>query len=254
LQFGLAEAATKKYASLAALGWVGVLMIAVGGVRQRFGPGHPLNAVPIAGALLVVLPLSAIGYRRETLIWQYAADRSTEDAMAAFVHVDDAQFLPGIFSPPPALLEYLEDLETHGNGVFSRFPFRWGDDIKPFLASLKKATCRGAVDPPVLLRAGDLNGMFPDPGARFRVSGWSWLDRYGPAATVVAADERDRIVGLAQTTRTSAVAEEQLKQTFDANVGWLGFARLDGPSALRFFAIAADYKHVCALGGDVHVR
>ncbi|HTZ35213.1 MAG TPA: hypothetical protein VMB84_04255 [Stellaceae bacterium] len=253
LQFGLMEAATRKYASFAALAWVGALMVAAGAVRQKWGPRHALNALPVAAVLLVVLPLSLIGYRRETLIWRYAADRSWEDAVAAFVHVDDKQFLAGIFSPPPALREYIDDLERHGNGVFSLYRFRWGDDVAPLLRGRIMVPCLGVAETPVLLQPADRDGMFDDPGARFRISGWSWFDGAGPAATLVAVDRHDRIVGLARTTRSSTAAATALGQDFDRDVGWFGFARLDTPDVLRFVALSPDRRRYCLLGGEIAV-
>ena len=78
-QFGILEGASKKYSSFAALGWLGVLALATGvadHIWQTRKSGWPAMAL-----LLLLVPLSTLGYFRETRIWQKMIDRTTEASL-----------------------------------------------------------------------------------------------------------------------------------------------------------------------------
>lgn len=70
---------------------------------------------------------------------------------------------------------------------------------------------------------------------------------------MIAVDPKNRIVGLARTTRPGEIAEEWLSQKLGRDVGWFGFARVE-ETPLRFYAISRNGRHYCALGGIGDVR
>jgi len=253
-QFGILEGASKKYASFAALGWVGVLAVFTGILRERLTWGRS-EAPVFALFLAIVLPLSAAGYMRETRIWEKEIDRTWEASLAVFLHVDDRAYLQDVYTDEPQLRQYIGYVEPRKRGIFSYFPFRWGDDAKIVLATRRPANCRGGVERVDPIPAQALTHLFQSPGTPEIISGWAWMDKdHEPPETIIAVDTRDRIVGLARMTRASASAEEWLGQKFNQNLGWFGFARPIEPSPLTFFALSADGKEFCELGRLGSVR
>jgi hypothetical protein len=248
-QFGVLEAANKKYASFAGLGWLGVLAVAAGIAREKIRVfGRP--EAPIFALLLgCILPLSISGYARETRLWQKMIDRNWEASLAVFLHVNDRNRLLDLYTDEAQLREYVSYIEPNGRGIFSYFSFRWGDDAKKFVAVRRPTSCRGAIERLDPIPNAALTRLFDAPGVPFVIAGWAWMDRdHAPPMTVIAVDAQDRIVGAARMTRASAAAEEWLGQKFGQNLGWFGFARLTGPPALSFFALSHDGRHFCALG------
>ena len=172
-----------------------------------------------------------------------------------FLHFYDHIYLHDIYTDESELKQYIGYAEPRNRGIFSYFPFRWGDEAKIVLATRRPMDCRGVVERVDPIPAQDLTHLFQSPGTPEVISGWAWMDKnHEPPETIIAVDARDRIVGLARMTRASASAEEWLGQKFNQNVGWFGFARLIEPSALSFFALSADGKGYCALGHLGSVR
>jgi hypothetical protein len=253
-EFGILEGANKKYASFAALGWVGVLAIFTGIVREQL-TGAWSDTPVFASFLAIVLPLSTLGYMRETRIWQKEIDRTWEGGLAVFLHINDPTYLHDIYTDESELRKYIVYVEPRKRGIFSYFPFRWGDEAKIVLATRRPMGCRGVVERVDPIPAQDLTHIFQSPGTPEVISGWAWMDKnHEPPETIIAVDARDRIVGLARTTRASASAEEWLGQKMNQNVGWFGFARPIEPSPLTFFGLSADGKGFCALGSLGSVR
>ncbi|MBI4403851.1 MAG: hypothetical protein HY537_06815 [Deltaproteobacteria bacterium] len=257
LPFGVAEGASPKYSTFSVLGWLGVMMIFVGWARHVFGIRHKMSDAVIVCALFVLLPLSYLGYARETRIWKKALDVNWEASMAVFLQINVKSHLVW-FDPQfgPALAIYVEKyVKPHGRGIFSYYPFRWGDDANAVAAGRHETPCRGMVETIRRLPPDELTNVFHVPGSVFSVSGFTWMENdRGPAKDIVVVDSDNHIVGLAHSTRTSASAEESFGQKFDVNLGWFGFVRVETPSQLRFFALSSDGKSFCALSLAPHMR
>ena len=249
------EGANKKYASFAALGWVGVLAVLTGLAQEwRKYLGRPVSLV-FALFLMTVLPLSVLGYMRETRIWQVMIDRNWEASLAVLFHVNDRNWLGNLYGDDPGLRKYVGYIESRGRGIFSELPIRWRDDAAPLLTKGTPTSCRGGAERLDPVPVADLATIFDYTDTPMIMSGWAWMEAdHAPPATIIAVDGQQRIVGVARMTRTSASAEEWLGQKFDQNVGWFGFARLNPPQSVSFFALSGDNKHFCALGGVGNVR
>ena len=253
-QFGLLEAANKKYASFSALGWLGTLAVFVGVARHMFGFLKRADVVVFAAILTFILPLGVSGYARETRLWQKQSGRVWEASLAAFLQINDRNRLHDLYTDEAGLNEYLGYVAPTSRGIYSYFPFRWGDDAKAFLSVRQKEKCRSEVESLNPIAAADLTTLFKVPGTPVSVSGWAWMDKERqPPESVIVVDSRDRIVGAARITRSSSRAEEWLGQKLDRDVGWFGFARLTEPQPVTFFALSYNGKMVCDLGkvGDV---
>jgi len=249
-QFGILEAANKKYASFAALGWLGVLAVASGVARHLLqGLGRRTEMAVFALALAVVLPLGALGYTRETRIWHKAIDRVGEAGIAAFLQINDRNQLRNLYTEEPGLGEYLDYVSISGRALFSHFPFRWGDSGKAFLTARRKVDCLGEIEALTSIPASDLTSLFQAPGSPVSISGWAWMNEdRGPPALIFVIDSKDRIVGAARITRASARAEEWLGQKLSQDVGWFGFARIAEPAPLLFHGLSGDGKRFCLVG------
>ncbi|MEA2741138.1 MAG: hypothetical protein QOH05_4445 [Acetobacteraceae bacterium] len=247
--FGILEAANKKYASFAALGWLGVLAVYTGIARQRWTSPSQRETPVFALLLAVLLPLSIAGYTRETRIWQKMIDRNWEASLALFLHVNDRNHLHDVYTDESEIGKYVDFIEPRGRGIFSYFPFRWGDDAKPLLAVRLPTECRGVVERLDPIPAQDLTNVFPSPGTPMSTAGWAWMAQdHAPPETVIAVDARDRIVGVARTTRSASNAEEWLGQKIDQDIGWFGFVRMSDAPPVSFIALSSDRAHFCVLG------
>ncbi len=248
-QFGILEGASKKYASFAALGWLGVLAVFTGVARQRLPFLSRPEAPVLALLLAIVLPLSTLGYLRETRIWEKMIDRNWEASLAVFLHIDDESRLHDIYTNDSELVKYVGFIEPKGRAIFSYFPFRWGDDVNTVLAPRRATECRGMVERLDPVPSQDVASAFHSTGTPASISGWTWMTKdHGPPETIVVANSANRIVGVARITRSSSSAEEWLGQKLDQNVGWFGFVRFDPALPLSYFALSADGRHYCVLG------
>jgi hypothetical protein len=254
-QFGILEAANKKYASFAALGWLGLLAVCVGIADERIGRHRWAPTCVFTAFLGVMIPLSVLGYARETRIWQKMIDRNWEDGLAVFLHINDAARLNEIYVEKSGLAEYVGYIEPRGRSIFAYFPFRWGDDASSVLDALSPTGCRSEVETLDPIAKRDLTDLFQEPGTAVTISGWAWMDAdRAPPGTVIAVDARNRIVGAARITRPGSRAEEWLGQKMSENVGWFGFARVTEPPPVTFFALSRDGKTYCALGSVGNVN
>lgn len=251
--FGVLEGGSKKYASFAALGWVGSLAIYVALLRAWAGSRLlAAEAAPIV-ALLLLLPLGAVGYERETRLWAKETDRVWEAAIAVAFEVNSAAAMQDIYQPPEDIADYVKIVKPLGRGVFANLRFHWGQDLAPLLQKMHATTCRGSAQDLTPIPEGDQAKVFDAPGTPAKISGWTWMDSdRAPAPMVIAVDPTNRIVGLGRTTRPGEIAEEWLSQKMGRDVGWFGYARID-QTPLRFYAISRNGRHYCDLGeiGDV---
>lgn len=252
-QFGLLEGGNKKYASFAALGWVGCLAIYISLLRAWFVSWSiAVEAVSVV-ALLLLVPLSAIGFEREARLWQKETERNWEAAIAVLLKVNTPA-LNDIYQPPTEIADYVRFVDPLNRGVFAQFRYRWGDDAPQAFARMRATTCRGSAQDLMPIPSADRPNVFDANGAPMKMNGWAWIESdHAPAATVIAVDPKNHIVGLAKTTRPSETAEEWLSQKFDRDVGWFGFARVE-ETPLRFFAISRNGRRYCELGGVGDVR
>lgn len=249
LSQGILDAANKKYASTAALGWVAVLMIVTGVLRELLHDSRRANLTAIAAALLIVLPLSWTGLERETRIWRKITERNWEAGLASLLKVNDGRYLAALYRPNSDLGELIGYLDSANRAVFSYYPFRWGDDARSLFADRQPTNCHSEVERLDPVPASGLTNVFQSPGTPVTISGWAWMDNdRAPPKTVIAVDSQNRIVGVAGMTRTSARAEEWLGQEFNQKLGWFGFARLTEPPPVTFFALSREGKHFCTLG------
>ena len=250
-QFGALEAVNKKYASYAALGSGRRAVVAIDWLRAWARTRErALDLVGVA-LLVVLLSLTAATYSRETRIWRKATERNWEAATALAMQVDAPQ-LKDIYTEPERLKDYLAYVEPHDRGVYAQLPFRWGEKASALLAKKRETTCRGSAEDVLVVPPGDRVAAFGAPGTPAQIRGWAWMDRAG-AAYVIAVDPQDRVVGVARSTRRGEIAEEWLGQKLDGDVGWFGFARVE-ETPLKFYALSANGRRYCALGGVGEVR
>ncbi len=249
---GVLEGGSKKYSSFSVLGWVGALAIYVALLRARFAAPRLVTEAVAMVALLVLLPLTVMGFDRETRLWAKGADRNWEAATAVLLKVN-APALQDIDQPPEDVAEFVKYAEPLKREIFAQLPYRWGEDIAPMLARMHATTCRGSAQDLTVI-SGDLPHVFDEPGSPATMSGWTWMDGdKAPAPTVIAVDPKNRIVGVARTTRPGENGEEWLSQKLGRDVGWFGYARIND-TPLRFYAISRNGRHYCDLGGVGDVR
>ena len=247
--FGILEGANKKYASFAALGWLGAIAISVG-VVQEMSRTRVNTALTIFYIFLaaVLFPMTIYSGQSEMRIWQKASDRSAESSIAVLLKINSAAHLHDLFPDPPAAADYFRDIEQRNLSVFSRYPVRWGADATKFLARYKQSSCKGEVERFDPIAPTDLSQVFDVPGTPFTMRGWAWMtDSRSPASFVIAVDASDRIVGFALSTRVSERAEEWLSQKFTSNAGWFGFARTTDSPVSRFYAIEKGKREYCLI-------
>jgi hypothetical protein len=249
VQFGIMEAGNKKYASFAALGWVGVLAVFTGVSWEFFPHWRTVSGWFYMAVLVLLLPISATAYNRETHIWQKFSERNWEAAIAAVYKINMRDPLFNISHTPAEIASYVRYAEMANSGAFAQFRYKWGDDAPTIFSQMSDVHCRGSAQDVTVIPVVDRENVFDVPGTPAMIRGWSWMDQdFSPAQTVLAVDSTNKVVGLARTTRTSEIAEEWLGQKFGQNVGWYGFARSSDLSSLRFYAISADDKSYCSLG------
>lgn len=253
--YGILEAASKKYASFAALGWVGVLAVAAGALSELRCSQRMLKESLLLVALLVLVPLTVAGYDRETRLWQKWRETNWESALAVFLQINDRDRLHALDENEHEVGRYVAFAEPRGVGIFSYFPFRWGDNATAFLAARREVSCRGEVESVSSIDAAHLTDVFDVKGFARTIAGWTWMNgEQRPASTIIAVDRSQRIVGVARTTRTSARAEEWLGQKFNEDLGWFGFARVTDSSPLKFYALSFNGKEYCSLGSEGSAR
>jgi hypothetical protein len=254
-QFGIEAATDKKYASFAALGWVGCFLIALAVAREIFGAASAAAAVLITAAYAVMLPLSAAAQSRETLIWGNFRERNWNAAMAAFTGVPDRETLQDIYPDPPSVHEYIDDLELRGRSIFARYPFRMGEPSAAALGHRREVPCRSEVEDVHILPQSDIASPLRRPGSPVKIHGWTWMTTaQQPADAVVVVDPSDHIVGLARSTGISVRAESWLSQEFSQPLAWSGYALTDAVHDMRFFALSANGRSYCALGRPGETR
>jgi hypothetical protein len=248
-QFGLLEGASKKYSSFSALGWLGVLAVAAGLLREHVKTRRWLMESMLLVTLLVLVPFSISGSNHEFRIWQKWREQNWEAALAVFLQINDGDQLHALDENPNEIREYLSVAQAHNTGIFSRFQFRWGDNAATVLASRKETSCRGEVESATPISPPQLVDVFSAKGTPLTITGWTWMDDdHAPAATIIAIDSAQRIVGAALTTRNSARAETWLGQKFDQDLGWYGFARVTDSAPLKFYALSGTRRTYCPLG------
>jgi hypothetical protein len=254
-QFGLLEAGSKKYSSFTALAWVGVVLTALAYVRDLYPGNAWLAGIPARVLLVVLVPLTVIGYQRETRIWEKQVDRIRESALAVFMHVNDRDRLNSLLFDHNRLGSYVADIETKNRSIFAKFPFRWGDDAGRAIGRRQKSSCRSQVERLDAIPPADRTDIFEDAGVPMAALGWTWmLEENAVPQSVIAVDSRERIVGIAMPTRTSYWMEEWLGQKFTVSGQWFGYLRLpEGAGPATFFALSANGRSYCDLGklGDI---
>jgi len=254
-QFGILEGANKKYASFAALGWVGTAAVASGVTYQLLPRFRTSGLWPVVVVYLVVLPLTVSGHSLEPRIWAKFIARNWEAASAVLAHVDARGPLGSLYNDDNGLREYVGFIEPRRRGLFAQFPLQWGEDGAAFLAARVETPCRGEVEMANPIPAQDRTEIFRSQGVPLIVSGWSWMERdHGPAQFVIALDAKQRVAGMAGTTRASARAEEWLGQKFDRDLGWFGYVRVTEAGPMTFVALSRDQQSYCSLGSPGQAR
>ena len=254
-QFGILEGANKKYASFAALGWLGVYAVFSGVLFQLRESHRRVVPASMVMALVILLAFTLSGSRREERLWEKARNKTWEAALASFVQINDSDELKLLDTSEPEVAEYIQYAGARGIGVFAYFPFRMGDDAAAFLSSRKETTCKGEVESISPIESKQSARYFDVVGAPATISGWAWMaEEHKPATTVIAVDATNHIVGAARSIRRSARAEESLAQTFDQNLGWFGFGRTTQWQQVKFYALSNSGKLFCPLGPLGSVR
>ena len=254
-QFGVEAASDKKYASFAALSWVGCLVLAIALARESPRLMRPFAAGVVLASYLVVLPASIVALDREEGIWGDFMNRNWLAATAVFAGVGDRYALQAIYSEPPLLLEYATDIETRGRGVFARYSFRMGDPLSAITARAVEVPCRSEVEGVDAVQGDDLAYPVKVQATPLKVRGWTWMTSLRePADAVVVVDAQDRVAGLAHAISVSPRAALWLSQLSVQQLGWAGYAVSDAVHDLRYFAISHDGKAFCVLGKQGDVR
>lgn len=254
-QFGIEAASDKKYASFAALSWVGCLALAIAVARDLPRSARPATASVIMAAYLAVLPASVAALDREEGIWGDFMNRNWLAATAVYAGVGDRNVLQAIYAEPPLLREYSVDIQTRGRGVFSHYPFQMGDPASAITAGATEVPCRSEVEGVDTVSDADLAYQLRGPGTPVKVHGWTWLTTLRePADAVVAIDSADRIAGLAHAVSVSPRAALWLNQLFTQQLGWAGYALSEEVHDLHYLALSRDGKVYCSLGKQGDVR
>ncbi|EIF28183.1 hypothetical protein BCh11DRAFT_03565 [Burkholderia sp. Ch1-1] len=254
-QFGILEAANKKYASFAGLGWLGVYAVASGVLFDASERRRRFEGATMVIALAIMLSFALSGLNHEMRLWEKARNRNWESALAGFMQINDRNEIRLLDENEIEAAQYMQFAREHNLGIFSYFPFRWGDSAPAFLAARSESSCRGGVETVGSIPNNQSEKIFDVPGTPVTISGWAWMtDDHSPARTVIAVDETNQIVGVATNTRTSAAAEEWLGQKFEQNLGWFGYARTTQWQSLRFYALSKSGESFCALGPVGNVR
>ena len=254
-QFGFLEAGNKKYASFAALGFVGVLAIACGYFRQTAKGSSWAQSATFFVILALLLPASVVGYGRETRLWQRLIERNWEAASAVFSKVGRIDILRELYGQEVGLVEYVGFVEPRDRSIFSYFAFRWGDDISAFLAGRREVPCRSEVSSFDPLPVVDFVNVFGVTGQPMSMTGWTWMtEDEAPPSFVIALDGSNRVIGVAAVTRTSERIEQWLGQKFDQSVSWFGFARQIDASPATFLALSISGRAYCRLGHSGNAR
>ena len=190
-QFGVLEAGNKKYASFAALGWVGVLAVFAGVLGEPSRLPKTSKELLALIALLIFLPVSVAGYERETRIWQWFSDRNWEFAAAALLRINQLEALESIYFLPPfphgGVAHYVDLLGPTGRELFAQFPYRWGTDGKAVLDRMVETTCKGSVQYVNGVPMAERVQEFDAAGNPATIGGWTWIDQdRAPADTIIA--------------------------------------------------------------------
>jgi hypothetical protein len=254
-QFGILEGANKKYASFAALGWVGAASIAAGVTHQLFAQFRASALWPLLLVYLLVLPMTISAHFREPRIWAKFTARNWEAASAMLAHLDARGPAGDLYTDNDRLREYVAFIEPRRRGLFAQYPVQWGENGASFLGTRRETPCRGEVETTNPIPAQDRVGIFRSEGVQLSVSGWTWMEEdHAPARFVIALDTKQQVAGIVATTRASARAEEWLGQKFDQDLGWFGYARLKEPGPIAFVALSRDGNSYCVLGSPGSTR
>lgn len=177
VQFGIMEAANKKYASFAALGWVGMGAAFAGAARGRLTFVRRPEVGVLALLLVLLLPLSVLGYQREPRVWQKEIDRISEAGLALVLQINDRPKLHDLYTDEAGLAQYRQYVAGKRRGIFAHFRFQWGDDAKQFLSKSRNANCQAEVETMTPIPTADLTTLFDVPGTPVSVSGWAWMSK-----------------------------------------------------------------------------
>lgn len=248
-QFGILEAGNKKYSSFACLGLIAALMIVTSILKDRetHRSWIALRRLYVF-VLLFLIPMSYVGYLRETEIWQKASERSWEAAIGVVMKINSRPIKESIASPLDEFERYVNQVEPSGLGPFSSIEYHWGQNLSPVLASMSQTECRGSFEMITAIPESEKQQYFEVTGYPATIGGWSWIPATrSPATTVVAIDSDNKVVGVAKTTRTSQAAEEWLGQKFHTRMGWHGFARAKNLTAIKLIALDDTKRLYCEL-------
>ncbi len=254
-QFGVEAASDKKYASFAALGWVGSLALLIAMARELPRLARPAADALVLASYLVALPLSVAALSREEGIWGDFMNRNWLAATAVYTGVGDRNALQAIYPEPPLLLEYATDIETRGRGIFARYPFRMGDPLSAVISRAVEVPCRSEVEDAAIVPNGELAYPLRASGIPVKVHGWTWMTPLRePADAVVAVDSADHLAGLAHAVSVSPRAALWLGQSSTQQLEWVGYAVSDAIGDLRYIALSRDGRAYCPLGKQGDVR
>ncbi|WP_321900112.1 hypothetical protein [Paraburkholderia heleia] len=254
-QYGIVSGAlTKKYASFAALAWLGFYAVVAGVLFQANKSRRQFVPASMLAAFAVMLSFTLLTLDREEQLWKKSRDTAWEAALVGFVQINDQGELRQMDVNEKEAAEYMEYAKQHNLGVFAYFPFRIGDDASVFFATRTETACRSEVQR-VTAMTGQSTRYFDVVGAPAIISGWAWMtDERKPATTVIAVDSTNHIVGAARSTRKSGRAEEWIGQSFDQNLGWYGYARPMVWDGIKFYALTSSGKQFCPMGSLGSVR
>ncbi len=222
--FGMEQALASRYASMAALFWVG-LLIPFGIIGWRLRPNSRLGRVGVAVGLisLAVGAAVAMHVRGASVMDRFLARGSRQPVAALALHLgiaDDYIFSRAVTPAPRQMYRVYNFMKASGHVPFHR-PYRWrlGERIEASLLS----------DQPHPQLQGEFERLTQGlHGGFVRPSGWAY-SRSSAVAEVIVLDKggvyRGEIfTGIHRPELRQRVGDEALV------AGWEGYARVDSKS------------------------
>jgi hypothetical protein len=242
LNSDLDEAATIRYRMPPLIFWaciIGLGSSLCGGMRRKIGRSL---AAPLLALLFLAIFLVPV---QQPTIEDFArlSRQIDDDGIALAFDATDSVY-EGLFRIRPDLVRsYAPFLEENHLSIFAdRLFTAWGEPLPALFVGISSQECFGSFE-----RLEPIEEAAKQKGALF---GWGWLpsENRGPE-TIVLADDRNTIVGLARGLEPRADIAAHFRNPKMLATGWSGYYHVDRTSKIiTGYAILPDGKTLCPLG------